>query len=888
MICVTPLSHLVTPALMIRLSIFLLLVAAPARADDELTFERDVRPILKTHCFHCHGEAGVREGELDVRLRRLLAAGGDSGPAIAATADESLIIERLRSGEMPPVEDESKKVPAQDIEIIARWIDQGAKTARDEPDELTDAHLITEEERNWWAFQPVTRPEVPAVEGSESISNPIDAFLLSKLKEHGVSFAPEAPPHTLLRRATLGLTGLPPSPEQRSRFLADQQPGAWERLIDRLLDSPHYGDHWARHWLDVAGYADSEGYTDEDTERPWAWKYRDYVIRSFNANKPFDQFVIEQLAGDELIEPPLAELTAEEIEQLTATGFLRTAPDGTGGSVEDKMLARNQVVASTIQIVSSSLLGMTVGCAQCHDHRYDPIPQSDYYRFRAIFEPALNWKAWRAPVARRTSLYTSADREAAAKIEAEAKQIDQQRTTKQNEYIQATLEKELAKLPESDREAARAAHAAPAAKRTPEQKALFKKYPALNVNPGSLYLYDSKAAAELKKLADKAAALRTTKPKEQFLRTLTEVPGQIPQTFVFHRGDHEQPQQEVGPGDLSVLDYRPEQTDVPGNDPSLATTGRRLAFARRLTNGQHPLLPRVIVNRIWLHHFGRGLVNTPGDFGVLGDRPTHPALLDWLASEFIASGWNLKQLHRLIMTSQAYRQAVQTREQLAAADPDNTLYASARLHRLDAETIRDAMLLISGRLNEKRLGPPVPVMADNSGRFVIGKENLNAGRPGAVIPMKGEEFRKSIFIQRRRSRPLTVLDAFDLPRLEPNCEKRNRSTVATQALMMMNSDLIASLATAFARRVRVECPEDQAGQIDLAWRLAYARSPDESEASEAAAFLADQAAYYTEHPVMVPPKKGSKDKPQPRDAHELAMVSLCQMLFGSNEFLYVD
>lgn len=869
----------------------MVLLAAPlsvrASESDRLTFERDIRPILKTHCFHCHGEAGVREGGLDVRLRRLLAEGGDSGAAIGRSSAGSLLIERLRSGEMPPVDDDNKKVPTHEIELIAKWIDQGARTAREEPDEITDAHLITEEERSFWAFQHVKRPEVPVVETPGGATNPIDAFLLRRLQPSGHTFAPPAEKRTLLRRATVGLTGLTPTLDQLERFENDIEPSAWSRLINRLLESPDYGDRWARHWLDVAGYADSEGYTDTDPERKWAWKYRDYVINALNANKPFDEFVREQLAGDEMVEPPYSDLTADEIEKLTATGFLRMAPDGSAAAA-DKPLARNQVMAETIKIVSTSLLGMTIGCAQCHDHRYDPIPQSDYYRFRAIFEPALNPTAWRVPSTRRVSLYTTADRDSAAAIEAQAKEIEKERTAKQTEYINATLKKQLANLPQEIREAARTAHATPVKKRTTDQKTLFKKYPSLNVTPGSLYLYDAKAAADLKKLADKAAALRQNKPKEEFVRALTEVAGQLSKTFVFHRGDHEQPTQEVRPGGLSVLDYRPENTDIVENDERLPTSGRRLMFARRLTNGKHPLLPRVIVNRVWLHHFGRGLVNTPGDFGVLGDGPTHPELLDWLAAEFVESGWDLKQLHRLIMSSMAYRQSVHQNDDLKTADPENRLYGSARLNRLDAETIRDSMLQISGLLNPKRFGEPVPVMADKSGRFVIGKENLNAGRPGAVLPMKGEEFRKTIFIQQRRSRPLTVLETFDLPRMEPNCEKRSVSTVATQSLMMMNSELIASLGNAFAKRVQKEEPKALAKRIELAWRLTFSRSPTEVEQDEAIAFLTDQTEFFAANPILVPAKKGSKAKPTPRDKHQLALGALCQMLFSSNEFLYVE
>lgn len=872
----------------------------------ELTFERDVRPILKTHCFHCHGEEEHLEGGLDVRLRRYLATGGDSGPAVSpGKPDESLLIERLRSGDMPPGDDPAKKVPAADIEIIARWIAAGTVTARAEPEVLTDADLITEEERAWWSFQPIRRPVPPVTRNQGVIRTPIDAFIVSRLEEHEFQLSPDADPVTLIRRASFDLTGLPPSPEAVQEFAEDSTSRAYERLIERLLASPDYGDRWARHWLDIAGYADSEGYTVNDTERPWAWKYRDWVIQSLNNDKPFDEFIREQLAGDEMVRPPFAELPQEEIAKLIATGFLRMAPDGTGGGAADAELAKNDVIAETIKIVSTSLLGMTVGCAQCHDHRYDPIPQSDYYRMRAIFEPAYDTTKWRTPASRRISLYTEADKKAAAGIEAEAKKILDVRTAKQQEFIEATFEKELAKLPEDIREEARKARDTAAKDRTTEQKRLLKKHPSLNVSAGSLYLYDKKAADVLKKMADQAAALRAKKPKEEFVRAMTEVPGKVPQTFLFARGDHEQPKQALEPAGLTVLASNSEEAGLPVNDKSLPTTGRRLEWAKRLTDGSHPLVARVLVNRIWMHHFGQGIVNTPGDFGLLGDQPTHPQLLDWLASEFVSSGWSLKHLHRLIMTSSVYRQQGASGQATHASspsvdndlktpsvvDPDNTLYWQFPVRRLEAETLRDSMLAAGGLLNERRSGPPVPVMADIVGQWVIGKENLNAGRPGPVLPMKTEEFRKTIFVQWRRSRPLTVLDTFDLPKMEPNCERRNSSTVAPQSLFLMNSDFIIKMAEHFAARVRREAGTNTGEQVRRAWRIAYARSPEDDELSGALEFLDAQTQEFASTTVETEPVTNlfdPKAKKVKREPAELALANLCQLLLSSNEFLYID
>ncbi|MBW3541029.1 MAG: DUF1549 domain-containing protein [Planctomycetes bacterium] len=907
--------------------------ATPAvRAGDggRLTFERDVRPILKAHCFHCHGEEGDPEGGLDLRLRRLIAAGGDSGPALVpGEPSKSYLVERIAGGEMPPGDDAGKKLSASHVDTIRRWIAAGAPTAGPEPESL-DGPLFTAEERNFWSFQPVTRPAIPAVGNRLRVRTPIDAFVLARLGSAQLAFAPDADHRTLIRRATIDLLGLPPTPAEIEQFLKDESPDAYERLIDRLLASPHYGERWGRHWLDAAGYADSEGHSTEDPVREHAWRYRDYVIRSFNADKPLDEFIIEQLAGDELVSPPYNELPAADIEKLIATGFLRTAPDGTAESNTPE--ARNAVIAETLKVVTSSLLGLTVGCAQCHDHRYDPIPQRDYYSLRAIFEPAFDWKDWRTPKQRLVSLYSQVDREEASQVEAEARMVDEERTRKQVAYIQQTLEKDLAKLTEDVRDEVRAALDVPEKKRSKEQRSLLKKYPSTNVTAGSLYLYDKQAADELKALAERAADIRRQKPVEEFVRALTEVAGKVPEMHVFHRGDHEQPKELVEPAGLSILaltangdergsdatsavSYRSVPA-IPQNDPSLTTTGRRLAFARSLVGGSHPLTARVLANRVWMHHFGRGLVETPDDFGVLGARPTHPEVLDWLAAELIgqrsevrnqksdissaqseaasltASGpqpstlnpqpvWSLKRLHRQILLSTTYRQQLATEPEARRADPEGRLYAGRPLRRMEAEVVRDAVLSLSGNLNPKAGGPPVPVMADRVGQFVVGIENLNAGRPGEVIPMHGEEFRRSVYVQARRSRPLAVLDAFDLPQMEPNCTRRASSTVAPQSLLLMNNEFVVAQSQAMAARVQREAGDDPQAQVSLAWELAFAGEPTAEELAEAVAFLSEQST------ILSASAGGQQQADAPPPALG-ALASFCQTLIGSNRFLYID
>ncbi|HIA20615.1 MAG TPA: DUF1549 domain-containing protein, partial [Planctomycetaceae bacterium] len=408
----------------------LLLVATAAWAPAEekpLTYERDIRPIFRAHCFDCHGATKEKKGKLDLRLQRFLVRGGETGPAIVpGKPAESFLLQRLQAGEMPPGD---ARVPAEQIAILERWISQGAPTARPEPESIADGLGITEEERTYWAFQPITKPTEPAVQEAKRVRNPIDAFLLARMQDKQLTFAPDADKITLIKRVYFDLLGLPPSFEQIHKFLADSRTDAYEQLVDEVLKSQHYGERWGRHWLDVAGYADSEGYTNADPVRTYAYKYRDYVIKSLNEDLPFDQFIQEQLAGDEMVKSPFTNMSADSIRKLTATGFLRMAVDGTDSENND--VARNQMVADTIKIVSSSLLGVSVGCAQCHDHRYDPISHNDYHRIRAIFEPSFDWKKWRTPGNRRISLYTDKDRAERSKVQEEASVLEKERNQKQ-------------------------------------------------------------------------------------------------------------------------------------------------------------------------------------------------------------------------------------------------------------------------------------------------------------------------------------------------------------------------------------------------------------------------------------------------------------------------
>ncbi len=920
----------------LTLLVLVVLVSGHLRADQSIVFEKHVRPILKANCFHCHGEEGNREGKLDLRLRRLIVEGGESGAAIEpGNVAASYLLERVQTGEMPPGD---KKLAEQDVQTIEAWIAQGAKTARAEPESIGDGPLFTEEERQFWSFQPIRRPELPAVASPNRARTPIDHFVLDRLEHEGLAMSADADRVTLIRRVYFDLLGLPPLPEVIESFVADRSPISYEQLVDQLLASPHYGERWGRHWLDVAGYADSEGGTEEDQVRSSAFRYRDYVVCSFNDDKPFDQFIREQLAGDEMVPAPFRNLSAEAIEKLTATGFLRMAPDPTAASEIDQNVARNEVIADTIKIVSTSLLGLTVGCARCHDHRYDPISQVDYYQMRAILEPAYDWKNWRAPPDRLISMYTDAERELANQIEAKAAVVDHERAAKVRHYIDRTLEEELATLDEALRQPLRVAYKLPEDERTAAQKRLLQEYPSTqSISEDSLYLYDRRrqkranqidtervakeqrileetsrehpgetvtletlrqfnpaaaddierdkataaqlraetSASNLEPYTKRAAEIRAEIPKEGFIRALTEPASPVPATFVFERGDHEQPKAQIQPNELAILGL----IDLPTNDTQLSTTGRRLAYARHLTNGHHPLVARVIVNQIWMGHFGRGLVNSPGNFGFLGERPTHPELLDWLADEFMRGGWQVKRLHKLIMLSSVYRQSSRRTEGLDAVDPNNRLYARMSIQRLESEAIRDSILAVSGDLNQKMYGEPVPVMEDKVGQIVLGQETLDAERiPTETIPLHGEEFRRSLYVQVRRSRPLGVLETFDTPVMTPNCPIRSTSNVAPQSLMLMNNQFIIDQAARFARRVQTEVGDDLPSQIIRAWLLALGRRPSADEVTSAEAYVEKQAKSFT----------AKQENTDPVTAQHDALSTLCQALISANRFIYID
>ena len=821
------------------------------KAQEEfIYFEKEIRPILKAACFHCHGEDNVRKGDLDLRLVRLMIEGGKSGPALhPEKPDQSLLWKNISTDRMPKGE---KKLSTEQKEKILKWIEQGSKTVRSEPANAEEARY-TQEELSHWAFQPIRRTNPPREE-----KNPIDSFIIAKLESHGLSISEPSQRETLIRRLSYDLIGLPPTPEQIETFIQGND-GAYDQLVEELLESPQYGVRWARHWLDVTGFAESEGTDLQDAKRPHAWRYRDYVINSFNANKPIDQFIVEQLAGDELINGPIDKDNPKHLEFLSATGFLRMAPDTTQRN--NTLAERNNAIANTLQIVSRSLVGLTVGCAQCHDHKYDPISIDDYYRFRAIFDPAFPLNQWQTPNSRLVDITSQKVMEERAKIESEAKAIEDDMISRRNAHCKKIQELKLETVPETERNTTRQAVLTKPENRNEKQKALLLKHPMvkpIDFIVGLLVEYDGKAFAKFKEEQKKIDAVRDKKPPLSLIRTTIESKNVQPVSRVFFRGNPESPKEVVKPSEILALKQHRKELTVPENDGQLVTTGRRLNYARQLTDGSHPMTARVFVNRIWMHHFGNGIVRSKGDFGIAGEKPIHQDLLDWLAKDFVMNGWDLKRLHKTIVSSKTYRQSSTRRPDIEKIDPDNYLFGRSNMKRLEAEAIRDSLLMISGKLDPLIGGPSIPVTENNEGKPVLDKDHG----------------RRSIFVEVQRRLPLNILATFDQPVMTPNCNKRTNTTVATQALWFMNDNESVEISETLAKSIMTESTglENQLHQLFI---KLFAKKPTPEELHTCMDYFHSQSKRLA--------KQNTKKNPD-----HLAMSSLCQALFASNRFLFVD
>lgn len=716
-----------------------------------------------------------------------------------------------------------------------------------------------------WAFRSPQRPAVPVV-SQAGLRNDIDRFIIAALEGKKLTLAPEADRLTLLRRVAFDLTGLPPTIPEMDAFLADSSADAYERMVERYLASPHYGERWSKHWLDVAGYADSNGYFNADSDRPLASKYRDWVIRAFNADMPFDRFVRAQLAGDELAGfVPGNDVTPAIAEGLVATHFLRNAPDGSGesdGNPDEVRTDRLTVLEGTLHNTMNALLGITIQCARCHEHKFEPIDQEEYYRLQAIFAPIYRLDHWVKPNDRTVAVASRKEveehRRRSERINSQVKALQTGLATLTAPYREMLIEERLASLDESVREKVLHAFRAPREKRTAEQQALVKKHVE------SIKISDEDVAkrfpeyAAVREQVNKAVAGRERErpaPLEK-LAVAVEVQAQPPAHHLLQRGLHNKPGKEVQPGVPAAL-------TTPGNRYTIAPvaygTGRRSAFARWVTAAENPLFARVFVNRVWQQHFGKGLVATPDNFGVSGARPSHPELLDWLAVEFSARGYSVKQLHRLILHTATYRQSSSLppvkAEAVRKLDPDNRLLSRFPLRRLDAETLRDAMLAISGELDRRVGGPYIPTRRTPEG---VGVDESRA-----------DARRRSVYMQQKRTQVATFLELFDAPAITATCSVRNVSTVPSQALALLNSDFARRRARAFAERLRQEGGPENESRLSLTFRLAFGRPPRDDEKAAAERFLEMQQKLYTG-----------------KDALASAWTDLCQMLLASNAFLY--
>lgn len=736
---------------------------------------------------------------------------------------------------------------------------------------------FTDAQRSFWSLQPVKKPAVPAVK--TAVTNPIDAFVLAKLEEKQLTPNKPADKITLLRRITIDLTGLQPTPQETQAFLSDNSPNAYEKVVDRLLASPSYGERWARHWLDIARYADSNGYKADET-RPNMWRYRDYVINAFNDDKPYDRFVKEQIAGDELY--------PGDHDALVAMGFNRNWIDETNAA--GLVIRRQETLDDMTNTTGAAFLGMTFACARCHDHKYDPILQKDYYRLQAFFANTSFGDVFgggplplKDPVARKK--YD----EQLAEYNAKTKEIRDEMSKILEPLRKSKAEGGIKTFEDNVQEAI----LMDASKRNPWQQMMYHTASprvgfAEEPDARSLRNLKGDAATRYNELKTQLAAFDSLKPEAlpqgQYM---IDISATAPPTYIHIRGDAYNHGEEVQPGFPSILDPTDAKIVPPAG---LNSTGRRTALANWLTDPKNPLVARVMVNRIWQNHFGTGIVATSGDFGRMGSRPTHPELLDYLAATFVENGWSMKKLHRTIVLSRTYQQSSDTQPQALAADPDNKLLWRYSRRRMEAEAIRDSMLQISGLLNPKMGGegvfPPVPagVVSELSATAAAG------GWRSEKDPLQNN--RRSVYIFVRRNLRYPMLQEFDNANTFDAWHVRKNTVTVSQTLDLMNSDLLEEWSRAFAGRVLTETPRtaEPWEQVDRAYRLVFGRGASADELKEAGTFLDKQTA------IMA--KRLAADGPKPAmptqtaegmdPARAAAFVDFTQMLLSSNEFLYIN
>jgi hypothetical protein len=872
-----------------------LLCWAGALPAQEPSFTHDIAPILNEHCVTCHGP-GQQLSLYDLSTRETAIQGGQKGAAIVpGDAANSALVLRL-TGAVQPSMPLGGKLSGADIETIKKWIDAGASweggaLGSSGPSASVAPQILKEKEfsgkdRNWWAFQKPVRHTVPQGSDSRWNGNPIDAFIRQAFEKQGLEPAPPADRRTLIRRAYLDMTGLLPPYEVVEEFVNDGSPDAWRKQVDRLLASPHYGERWARHWLDVARYADSWGHIHDD-DNPDAWRFRDYVIRAFNEDKPYDQFVREQLAGDELEQTTY--------DSLIATGFHRIGPRVLFREKQNPHY-RYDYLNDMIATTSRAFLGLTVACARCHDHKFDAISQMDYYRMAAIFFPYIDYDHPLVP-GEQAAAYEARKSE----IEAQIKPLREQVDAIMEPYVEARFQELLKTFPEDVQLAVKT----PVEERTPGQKLLAEQVLSVR-DRGRRGIQLSEADREkVDALNGRVRELRKHLPdplpvaagiRDGDYRFTPDGPGDTPVpgttakrikvdfdgSFVPRPSKPYEPPplyypplgepgegQVIEPGFLAVMSGGGPAV-IPQSRAAKLSSGRRLALADWLVSDDNPLTARVIVNRIWQHHFGRGIVDTPSNFGRMGSLPSHPELLDWLATELIRQGWRIKPIHRLILTSQAYQMhGGFYREANFKKDPDNKYLWRFPMQRVEAEIVRDLILSASGQLNLEAGGPPFfPALPASVHEEVkrVGRWELTREEPST--------WRRSIYAYWKRARKHPMFEVFDQPDTMVSCEQRTTTTVPTQALTLLNNEFSLLQSQHFAKRVRESAGESAESQVTTAYRIALSRDPRPAEMTDNLAFLAERRSHHASKPAG--------------DPALAALTDLCNVMLNLNEFLYVQ
>lgn len=813
-------------------------------------FGRDIQPIFEQRCHACHGselqQAGFR---VDSRARAF--RGGDSGvPAIVPGSSGDSILYRYIAGladiRMPPAE---PFLSSAEIDRIKRWIDAGAEWPQDSSAEIHEGVDMLEQGRSHWAFQARGIPVPPPVRNPSSatqIRNAIDAFVVTRLQAEGWEPSPPAQPLQLLRRVHLDLTGLPPTVDEQDAYLRNPTPAGLDLVINNLLSRPTYGERWGRHWLDLVRYADTNGY-ERDAIKPSVWRYRDYVIRSFNSDKPFDRFAVEQIAGDEL--PDVSP------ETMVATGFHRLGP--WDDEPADPLTDRYDQLDDMVRTTSEAFLGLTLGCARCHNHKFEPLTATDYYSMAAIYAPLERPRIERTELLRPVG--HSADLDAFhvrdGKIRALEAEIGAIRERVRSEFLRSGQ----SALP------ARAVTAflTPMEERDQVQVSLlgeFGEQLATELEPAT----PSSARRSIAELEERICELNAETPTKDSAYILHEPRGSPSPSYLLVRGKASSPGPEVRPATPAILSFRAE---FPAWQEGFRTSLRRLALANWIASADNPLTARVVVNRVWQFHFGEGLVRTPSDFGLMGEPPTHPELLDWLANWFVESGWSIKALHRLIMASNTYRMSKEWRQEYGATDPPARLLWRVPYRRLEVEAIRDSMLVASGQLNSRMYGPsmyprvPRAALEGSSDPDLIWKEFDEE-----------DASRRTIYAFVKRSMIVPMLEVLDLCDTTKSSAMRKNTAVPTQALTLFNGEFVNRQARYFAQRIAVLAGGDRSAQIDMAFRLALARRPSRKERESLVEFLERQEAESKEGP----------------DGRIDALAQMGRVIFNMNEFAYTD